>query len=257
MGRRRSRSAPVSLFAFQDIVTATTGIFIFITIILALALVNSRPAVSDAVERPVDLESQLAELVSVRDKLREEFERSVAESMSLTEAAASPSKTVAKTKDLGQQEKTLSYRLSQYKKEFQSTKVKLNTTKAESAKAISQSETLEVLIQDVDRELARISKRYMFKAPETDKTTLIVQFSEERIEVADAKTPDDVNTYGSMSAFKNAIRGYTPGRSWLVLVARPSGIELFRGALDYASKRGFDFGTDAIGEGETYLGGAN
>ena len=60
--RKRKSYASLSLFAFQDIVTATTGVFLFITIILALALINSVPKSLGLTLDANDLTKQLSQL---------------------------------------------------------------------------------------------------------------------------------------------------------------------------------------------------
>jgi hypothetical protein len=63
MSRRNRSENPVTLFAFQDIITSVTGILILITLILALALADRPVHDSSEIRESIeDLRSQLAAL---------------------------------------------------------------------------------------------------------------------------------------------------------------------------------------------------
>ncbi|TWU65935.1 hypothetical protein [Crateriforma conspicua] len=78
MKRRRSYSGGVSFFAFQDIVTGVVGIFILITIIMVLELVDrveSAPASTSV--NMAELQAMLAEYTVESIRLQDEYDRRV------------------------------------------------------------------------------------------------------------------------------------------------------------------------------------
>src|SRR6056297_3616414 len=80
MKRRRSYSGGVSFFAFQDIVTGVVGIFILITIIMVLELVDRvESAPQSASVDMAELQAMLAEFTAEADRLQDEYDRRLEE----------------------------------------------------------------------------------------------------------------------------------------------------------------------------------
>ena len=67
MGRRKHAAPPFSLFAFQDVITAVTGILILITIMMAISLV--------ARKHPATQTAAPSEIASELQALKQELER--------------------------------------------------------------------------------------------------------------------------------------------------------------------------------------
>ena len=65
MSRRRRRSAPFSLFAFQDIITSVTGIMLVITMLLALELLErtdvAPPQATAAISKDLERSNESAD----------------------------------------------------------------------------------------------------------------------------------------------------------------------------------------------------
>ncbi len=73
MSRRNRHENPITLFAFQDIITSVTGILILITLLLALALVDRPvPESRESRESIEDLRSQLTVLEQDIKSLRQQ-----------------------------------------------------------------------------------------------------------------------------------------------------------------------------------------
>lgn len=70
MGRRRAASNSVSFFAFQDIITSVVGIFVLITLIMALELAQTVEDASEASSAGVSAEL-LASLASLEDGIEQ------------------------------------------------------------------------------------------------------------------------------------------------------------------------------------------
>ena len=69
MSRRKNNSAPMSLFSFQDIITATTGILILLALVLALSVIIQ--GAESEIESDFADDSQIA----LRDNLIKEVAR--------------------------------------------------------------------------------------------------------------------------------------------------------------------------------------
>ena len=76
MGKRRSTSNSVSFFAFQDIITSVVGIFVLITLIMAIELAQSVADASEASSEGVsaDLLKSLASLEAGIEEMQAEFD---------------------------------------------------------------------------------------------------------------------------------------------------------------------------------------
>ena len=76
MGKRRSTSNSVSFFAFQDIITSVVGIFVLITLIMAIELAQSVADASEASSEGVsaDLLKSLASLEAGIAEMQAEFD---------------------------------------------------------------------------------------------------------------------------------------------------------------------------------------
>ena len=76
MGKRRSTSNSVSFFAFQDIITSVVGIFVLITLIMAIELAQSVADASEASSEGVsaDLLKSLASLEEGIAEMQAEFD---------------------------------------------------------------------------------------------------------------------------------------------------------------------------------------
>ncbi len=76
MGKRRSTSNSVSFFAFQDIITSVVGIFVLITLIMAIELAQSVADASEATSEGVsaDLLKSLASLEAGIEEMQAEFD---------------------------------------------------------------------------------------------------------------------------------------------------------------------------------------
>ncbi len=76
MGRRKAASNSVSFFAFQDIITSVVGIFVLITLIMALELAQTMENASEASSEGVSAEL-LASLASLQvgvEQMQGEFD---------------------------------------------------------------------------------------------------------------------------------------------------------------------------------------
>ncbi len=93
--RRKKNNNPFSLFAFQDIITSVSGIFIFLTLLLALELVNRVAKISQITitERPRQSLEQLKSEITVLRSQIENVQKKIVGEIQAQEGILSLSET--------------------------------------------------------------------------------------------------------------------------------------------------------------------
>lgn len=258
--RRRTESAPVSLFAFQDIITAVTGIILLITITLAILLITSSKARpdDDRTRYHQDLKNEIESLTAQRSKLdaklhdlsnenakisrlsSEELQREVETAeRRLTEQAS-------RVSDLESQAAELEAAWNQQKTEISSLNVELATEMVKDKGEIER----------VKDELSKLqsSKQLLFNLSEkSSKRAWVVQISGNGVKLAPADANTPPQSYRSESQFIADLESYPQSKNFFVLFVQPSGITAFQEIKFSLELEAYDFGIDVISEADSII----
>ena len=246
MGRSsRNSEEKVSFFAFQDIITAVTGILVLVTLILTL-FVNSPASMWDGEGSTEDpLMTQLRE---IQAQLKEVNAENRARQLLMSEMTTAPS-----PERLDAEMDTLRADINAIRKELEVAKQKLieqeldaNILAREMGLGRKTEETVKVeeVVQKnslwLVRDFARDSKQNMLVVLDAD-SILVRRFG----------SPEGEEVFSGANApgqFFTALKAWDPEKTNLVFYIRPSGIRLFHFCVDRARNAGFTVGFDAITE---------
>ncbi len=275
MARRRKIAAQkISFFAFQDIITAITGILVLVTLILTL-FINNPSAFSKgdgSLEDPL-----MTELNDILEQLNRVNSENKARQMLLTDAATAPN-----VERLEQDIDSIKSQAGDVKRELELTKEKLihkqyeaaalaaqlgltkNDKEKESLSEIeSQNENMQTTVLDMKKRMESIvrAKNQLWLIPDNasqTKENLMIVVSDTGASVERFAAPETRQEFNGSTApgqFLNAIRKWNPQAVHLVFYVRPSGIRLFNFCKTKAVESGFTVGYDAIEEDKMLLFG--
>lgn len=275
MARRRKIAAQkISFFAFQDIITAITGILVLITLILTL-FINNPSAFSKGdgtLEDPL-----MTELNEILEELNRVNSENKARQMLLTDAATAPN-----AERLDQEIDSIKSQVGDVKRELELTQKKLVHKQYEAAALAAQlgltrndkekeslselednNENMQTTVLDMKKRMESIirAKNQLWlipdNAPQT-KDNLMVVVSEEGASVEKFAAPDTRQEFKGSSApgqFLTAMKNWDSRGVHLVFYVRPSGIRLFNFCKAKAQEAGFTVGYDAVEEDKLILFG--
>ncbi len=275
--RFRSFDSKISFFAFADIITAVSGMLIFITLLLATDLGQptdhrSQAANSEMEQRLHEMLSQQAEvdaqnrhlqgllaaaetapaaekletdITRLRAQLTEEKKKhaSVAEQL-----AASQSAIEARDRTLG---------LTDLKAQIQRVVQEAESLARQDAKVRDEMAGLEQRVASVQSKLLKLREREgkLWLIPDKSSTTkepILATISGSGAKMERFDHPDQAREFSKSSArteFDSYLGEAKPLDQYVVFLVRPSGIELFERLVKLAREKGFEVGFDALEEG--------
>jgi len=274
--RFRTFDSRISFFAFADIITAVSGMLIFITLLLATDLgrptdTGSQSANSEIekrlqetlaqqaevdaenhrlqellanVETAPDLEKLQDDIARLRVQVSEELRKqsTLAEQMTDSQTAIT-----ARDKVLG---------LTELKATVQRTVREMEVTVSQEAKARKEMAALEQQASKVQAQLLKLRERdgQLWLIPDRSTTTkepILVTVAATGATIEGFDHPEQrrqLDKRGADSGFKSYLRGAKALDQYVVLLVRPSGIELFQNLVKSARDMGFEVGFDALEE---------
>jgi len=275
MARRRKIAAQkVSFFAFQDIITAITGILILVTLILTLFINNPSAFSKGDGTREDPLMTELNETLEELSRINSENK---ARQMLLTDAASAPN-----TERLDQEIDTIKRQVSDVKRELELTQKKLTHKQFEAAALAAQlgltkndkekeslseledeNENMQTTVLDMKKRMESIirAKNQLWLIPDNTpqtKDNLMIVVSKDGASVEKFAAPETKIEFKGSTApgdFLTAMRKWNPQAAHLVFYVRPSGIRLFNFCKAKALEAGFTVGYDAIEEDKRLMFG--
>lgn len=254
MARRRT-TLSFSLFAFQDIITAVTGILLLITITLAIILITTEKAipVENRTEYHQDLQKEVESLAKQSDAIQAELEVVANKNAGLSrlngkelkrevEYAVQAVKVAnAKIEELKKKQTILGKAWS----EQESRDEQLSTALRKRSSKDQQE------LNDIKQEISdmRTRDRFYFNLPDDiNKRAWLVQISKSEVAVAPVDGKSGTKRYGSPAQFFKTLRQYPSKKNYFVLFAKPSGVLNFESIQAKLDLQSYDFGIDAIDE---------
>ncbi|MEN9285978.1 MAG: hypothetical protein RLZZ179_3471 [Verrucomicrobiota bacterium] len=268
---QRSAAGTVSFFAFQDIITAVTGILVIITVLLSLSLPETTDeAAMDASAETTALREKLDSLLRRIADLRNASESTLAnpqaspralemevdlletELAELNALASAQAKTKPAKADASELDRSMASDLALEEADRRRLAAKLQRLRdaATAAAASRQQADAEVrqleasLLAEMDRRANLVLVRDNSR---TSKEPLVAVISNDgatvhRFDEGIAAPLRDA------AAFRSALTAFSTLDHYFVFYAKPSGVAQIDGYLEAARNSGFEIGYDAIPE---------
>lgn len=257
MGRRRRDDNPISLFSFQDIVTSVTGILILLSLILAISVIT-QGAESVSITEFVPA-GDLKQAKETLEQQIEELDRQLVANeqvivgwigASIEELARQRSNYEAMVKELQREIDKVSGDVNAKTKDL--TAAKADTSSEQASKQIEQTaEKLDAVTQELNELKSGSRVFYNFRAGA--RKAWLVQLSKGQILAARAgenSKPKAMRNGRELIAFA---KGLPDSERYLVLVVRPSGVELLGEVREELENTDIDLGVELIGESQVVV----
>lgn len=267
----RSGAGTVSFFAFQDIITAVTGILVIITVLLSLSLPETqddaapdtsaettalRAKLEALLRRIADLrhasESTLASPQASPRALQMEVELLETELAELTAFTSAQKKSKPTETTASQLERSMASDLALEEADQRRLAAKLQQLKEAAAAAAATRQQADAEVRQLEASLlAEMDRRanlvLVRDKSRTSKEPLVAVVSSEgatvhRFDEGTAAPLRDV------SAFRTALASFSPLDHYFVFYAKPSGVAQIERYFEAARNGGFEVGYDAIPE---------
>ncbi len=274
--RLRSLDSKISFFAFADIITAVSGVLIFVALLLATDLGQPTDSRSQAANSEIeqrlqealaqqveadaqnlrlqellatadtapDLEKLQTDITRLRSQLSEEQKKQAALADQMVD-----SQVTSATRD-----KTLG--LTDLKATVQRVVQEAESIARQDAKARSEMAGLEQRVAGIQSKLLKLGEREgkLWLIPDKNGTTkepILATVSTSGVKLEQFDHPERARVIVKTNAsaeFDSFLGGIKPLDQYVVFLVRPSGIELFERLVKLARDKGFDVGFDALEE---------
>jgi hypothetical protein len=276
--RLRSLDSKISFFAFADIITAVSGVLIFVALLLATDL--GRPTDShtqaanteieqrlqDTIAQQVEVDAQnhrlqellataetapnseklQADITRLRSQLSEEQKKQAAVADQMADSQAT---IAARDKVLG---------LTDLKATVQRVVQEAESIARQDAKARGEMEILDQQVSQQQTKLLKLRQRdgQLWLIPDKSSTTkepILVTVAGAGVTIERFDHPEQRKLLGMFdadTAFKTYLHEAKPLDQYVVFLVRPSGIETFQDLVKSARDMGFDVGYDALEENQ-------
>jgi hypothetical protein len=272
----RSFDSKISFFAFADIITAVSGMLIFITLLLATDL--GRPTNSQTPSSDPELERQLKETLAKQAEVDAANER-LQGLMAAANTAPDPKKLQADIVRLRAELADEKSKHSGMSEDLAASKTALDTQdsllgitdvrgqiqkEAQDLAAIGRDESkVRDHITDLEKEIASVeSKIHKLHAREgqvwlipdrssNPKEPILATVSGSTLSLDRFNHPEQsqhFNKSGARSGLESYLKQAKPQDQYVVFLIRPSGIALFKQLVQTARDSGFEVGFDALEE---------
>ena len=272
----RSFDSKISFFAFADIITAVSGMLIFITLLLATDLGRptdhrSQAANSEMEQRLQEMLSQQAEVdiqnhrlqsllaaaetAPAAEKLESDITRLSAQLAGEKKQHAAVAEQLAASQTaIEARDRTLG--LTDLKAQIQRENQEVETLVRQVVKAREEMAGLEQRVANVQSKVLKLREREgkLWLIPDKSSTTkepILATLSRSGAKVERFDHPDQAREFSKSSArteFDSYLGEAKPLDQYVVFLVRPSGIELFEGLVKLAREKGFEVGFDALEE---------
>lgn len=258
MGRRTSRSIPVSFFSFQDIVTSVTGILILVTLMLAVDIISPIPSETISQHAPIgDLQSLQSQLSVISSDI--EQKKNQLQSLLQVMAALGKSSSANKTTEL----KELSDKLSALKQLLQIRQTQLavevnqlHASKKQLEQIMNEHATVEAQNREADQQLiqkSKISTVKLLPGPSAKKP-IIIECKGNNAIFGSLSSQGDLSVIGSVNAHQlkakiaQICRPFNPEKEYFVIYVHSDATNLGRKLIEYFRESDFDVGWDLLAD---------
>lgn len=274
--RLRSLDSKISFFAFADIITAVSGVLIFVALLLATDL--GRPTDSDSQAADSELEQRLQETLAQQvevDAQNHRWQELIAIAQTAPDSGKLQADITILRSQLFEEQKKLAALAAQMTDNHAAIAARdeilgLNDLKGavhvmvqeteftarENAKVRSDMENLDQKVAQAQSKLLKLHQRegQLWLLPDKSETTkepILVTVSGVSVTLERFDHPDErkqLKSSGAADAFKSYLRQAKALDQYVVFLIRPSGIEVFQDLVKSAREMGFEVGFDALEE---------
>lgn len=258
------QNAGVSFFAFQDIITGTSGFLIVLTLFLALNLdevLTEGPHASAPAKREGDLKSMQATILSLKNQVADWQNRPADDEATLKRMIGQMQTTVAeldakltpgldRAADATAQDRELRIAKDKLLTKLEKMNASLHDAEKLSTGINKDIPDLEEKILDQQSSLQRVRSRdkVITLIPERDgskRQPILVLVQGSLIQL---QRPDGTPASGSTSEFVKYLQGASPRTHYVVFYFKPSGANHFDSLTRRARQEGYSIGYDVIPE---------
>ncbi len=237
MRSRRGQEAPVSFFSFQDIITAISGIMIFLVLMMALELTLLDHAASPLPKSaPREPRHEL-----FASRVRKSVEKGSLPVRDMREAAAAFTRLLREQQSITNQTAELATAIARDQRSI--------------ARLAEQQKALLSNMEAIRRERAALRKATeltLIPERDSDKQPIVVECSGDRIRAARIDHRDMVRAFDTDDKGKSAFIRYAAARSdaqeYFLFMIKPSGVDYAMSLIQLMRNKGFDAGYDALEE---------
>lgn len=256
---RKRNSAPVSLFAFQDIITSVTGIMVLVTLMLALEVIQkkeqapeakSREMATDAAAAAAVVDSALAETQTTLAELRRQLEQR--QDSELASISLDRSLLERRLNDLREVERMLADDLRKSEAERRQSAERARDAAAEQTAHADTAVSIEQVIAEAREKHEQLQKlrqenRLIFRNSDGNtKTTWILQLDGTTIQAAEIGKTARPTSFPSVANFAQWLQGRSPQQDYFVIMAKPSAVETLDLLRKEITNAAFDLGYDLL-----------
>ncbi|MDB5349540.1 MAG: hypothetical protein JWN86_787 [Planctomycetota bacterium] len=261
---RRGQAVTISLFSFQDIITSVSGILIFITLLLALELIQS--VEGDPANRVArDLDAAVDQAERERNTLKDQVRRSASDLVraldhASTDSLASREEAEAASRSLEHEVGTLQERSLDAKHREDRVEARKFAARDDESRRDRIREDARKARDQIDRE-RREDRVYYTAGESSGRERWLVELGGEKIAAAPLDRPQrpvaflggsQVEEDAGLDRFLAWSRSDVPDAYFLILV-RPSGYQRYSKVEDTFRSSRRSFGFDLIGESKKVL----
>ena len=274
--RLRSLDSKISFFAFADIITAVSGVLIFVALLLATDLgrpTNSSSQAADseieqqlqqtlAQQAEADVENRrLQELLAMADTAPNSEKLQADISRLRSQLAEEQKKQAAVADQMADSQATIAARdkvlgLTDLKATVQRVIQEVEAIARQDAKARGEMATLDQQVAQQQSKLLKLRQRdgQLWLIPDKSSTTkepILVTVAGASVTIEHFDHPEQRKQLGTLdadTAFKSYLRQAKSLDQYVVFLVRPSGIGTFQDLVKSARDLGFDVGFDALEE---------
>ena len=249
MSRRRQRKNPFSLFAFQDIITAVTGIMLLITLMLTLELVERK---TKALQASSPSDSSTAVAISAEELARLESEVAALQKQSAQIQSENAMLAQYDARQLREEwQKIQQSNEEDHEKIRRLKKVISDTDSRREEIRNAQDPTVDVpkKIEQIQEKLKKIksSRRIFIKGAQgSTKTNWLVEVTAKGLKVAPLGRTTPPSAFSDANQFKQWLARRDQDADHFVLFVQKGGVKLYKQASQVLEQGGYSKGFDVL-----------
>ena len=248
---REDSNPPISLFAFQDVISTLSGIFIFIVLIMAVDLSTLKPAATSG-----DVSSEKVACEQIKGSVEDLKQRINILKKALSAYGARDAVGIAEKCTETERDSEILQRKQKRLIEIQVSLQKQQVSESlrqQISQLASESNKQQISILNSALETAVHEKKLFFiPEPGVSKTPLVIECSGNAIRACYIDRDEMPVVFESsakgMASFEKYLQKLSTANEYLVFMFKPSGCVNFSRLLSIASIAGFDVGYDALEE---------
>jgi hypothetical protein len=269
MPRRGRGGSPVSLFAFQDIITSVTGIMILVTLFLALELINRREGspdvqtaaltaeIQEAVQQADQTQSAITSIRKQIDVLKSEL--ADRETTLNQEVRFDVDELKGKLRYLEELNEIMTKELAQSRQRHAAAEESLEELKAQDEQRNDDRKQLADMARQAQQKLRELQKlkqtnRVIFNPGQgSAKTPWLIELTLGNIQAAEPGKSGSPQSFADVKALLAWAAKRSRSGEYFVLLLKPETIEEFHAARLGLEQQGFDVGFDLLGSTQSAI----